>query len=368
MKEWLVSLGPTLHLRLRSLVKTLRSWLPLFQVVGTLVAVYGAYLTAQSYLAASESFALNNRQYQEERYSRNQGAVSLAWQTISEANNHPYEVGQSSSILYLAQKGVLPGRLIFNGSAAIFFDGDVNLSTPNGGVYLWMPFSSICGTAFSIVSDNKFIVDLSNSLAMGAKFSGQFGLARFIGSDLTNAVFSHVEASDGQFIASNMEGVIIRGGTYINTDFQGADMRRVVTERGADGLYYGYETGYYDTLTPTPWQALFSSDVGVDEALISAGIQQAPDQGAQLVNFSNAHFLHTDLRGANLTKSNITQKQVKEACTDASTVLPAGVTSMGCADEPLVKEKREKFQRLNPSGPRVKELCEAAVPDAISHR
>ena len=63
-------------------------------IVGS-ISIFTSYKTI-------ENIRRSERQYVEEGYSRYEGSFALAIHTVGEANNKPYEIGQSTALAYLA--------------------------------------------------------------------------------------------------------------------------------------------------------------------------------------------------------------------------------------------------------------------------
>jgi uncharacterized protein YjbI with pentapeptide repeats len=162
-----------------------------------------------------------------------------------------------------------------------------------------------------------------------AVFNYHFEDSDFLGADLTDANFKAIDAAYARFAVSTLQGATFHGGIFNNADFQGADLRRAITERGYIGAgttTYGAGGIEYAFVPDHPqWPILLGKDLSVTESLklIGRAVDESIDRYG--VDFSNARFLYADLRGAHLENSNISQKQVNEACADSSTVLPTGV-------------------------------------------
>lgn len=146
-----------------------------------------------------------------------------------------------------------------------------------------------------------------------------------MGADFDRAYFSQVRIPKGNFIAANLNSVEIYGGSFEGADFQGADMRNVRTFRGTQGAGTAYNdnepyAGYVDYAYPADFGPIFSS-ASTDYVNSQEGYDP---EAIRLVDFRGARFLKTDIRGADLSNSTISQTQVDEACADQTTKLPSG--------------------------------------------
>lgn len=276
----------------------------------------------------------SERQYVEEGYSRHEGSSSLAIHTIGEANNKPYELGQSAALAYLAYINRLSGNITLN-KIYISFDTDSSVNSEvvsnlHGIILVDLSKSSLCGTEITNWRNEQLssVFGFSYSLMKSTVLHDYFKGSDFLAADLSNSTFNNVFSPYSRFAAATLRGTTFHGGIFQNTDFQGTDLRDVKTERGYVGAGYIYYGGtWIQTFTPDnpEWPVIFGKDMSTLDSLKIVG--RATDESAdtRVVDFTNARFLYADLRGANLLNSNISQKQVNEACADDTTLLPNGV-------------------------------------------
>jgi hypothetical protein len=117
----------------------------------------GAFLTVAVGLVSMytnsktlENIRLEETKYQEEGYSRYGGSLTLAIHTLGEANNKPYEIGQSTALVYLTLQNRLMGNVTLNGSAITIEDSLMQTERAARPAYylllLRLTESSLCGT------------------------------------------------------------------------------------------------------------------------------------------------------------------------------------------------------------------------------
>lgn len=158
--------------------------------------------------------------------------------------------------------------------------------------------------------------------------SGSFESADLLGANLHLATLDSLAATNSRFAATNLTGARFRGGYFDNADFEGANLQGATTERGkfgvgerfGGGTEYGYFSADYsqpiDYNRPFAWPLLFDKDKGTTDTLNIVGRNAKTREGDYPVDFTNARFVWADLRKAHLENSNISQKQINEACAD----------------------------------------------------
>ena len=276
---------------------------------------------------ALDNLIVQQQRYWEERFARAQGSFSLAWKTIGEANNQPFELGQSKALMYLAESSELPGHVVLNNSSLSFYrNTDTAASRP---MYFNLQYSEFCKTKISSgLSEKEAEYVMSFVDLRQAQLSGIFHWADFLGANMEAAVLEGMEAENGRFAATNLDRATLRGGRFRGVDFQGANLRGIKTERGyvGDGAStYGSGFELYTMDQHPAWPLLLDRTIGVTDALRSAGVWElAGEDRKYIVDFTDARFLFADIRGADLRNSNISQTQVNQACADATTILPEG--------------------------------------------
>jgi uncharacterized protein YjbI with pentapeptide repeats len=325
------------------------SWRPIYSLINianiTLIAVVCAGgITAMS-------FRLQRLDYDEQAFVRNQGSINLAWRTLSEANDHQYEMGQSSALLYLANIGHLQGHLTLINST-------IEINTYDSGTakytnaFISLDNSALCNDAIANWSGEAVRYGLQHSILRNTKFSGTFSSTDLLGADLRGAKFIDVDMTNMRAAAAMLDNVEFHGGKFAQADFQGATLRGLKTERGFVGAGSpDYDSAYLDTYSDYPgqpvWPILFDKDKGLKEVLTDLGMATSETiRDDYLVDFSGARFIQADLRGAHLEKSNIRQKQVNEACADDSTALPLGVKVEEQCSVPSYAEELRKAIRV----------------------
>jgi uncharacterized protein YjbI with pentapeptide repeats len=323
-------------------------------------------LGVASVIYASRSFNLQARIYEEQSFNREQGAVSLAWHTIADANNNVSEIGQSNAISFLLRRGALNGKITLNRTQLT-----VRQRTMNESLYVNFSNSNICGTnLFLGVATNSEII-LSNTLLKGTKVSGRLIGTYALGTDFNFSTFDNVRAPRMIFMAADLRKVKFVGGSFEKADFQGADMRGVETYRGYsgagstyddNGMEYGW--GYFtEGLPETDYPVYFSETSDFSPWRQDVDVSNT----VYLVDFRGARFLKADIRGADFSNSTINQIQVDESCADDGTKLPKGVhVNKYCAPEDWVLKRRELIQRTTYEG-RVKaiEECDTASQNPV---
>lgn len=349
---------------------TQRSPIELATLVGVIATLVGVLIAKQSLDKAAISFDLQSRAFAEDSYQRYQSALSLASKTIGEANNIPYDVGQSDAVRFLARSNRLQGHLVLNKSKLFFGhfqDEELYRATLSN--------SSLCGT--EIVAWNFMSIELSGSQLRAATLRGSLDAMRAIGADMRGATIADAYARNTKFIGSIMKGVTFEGGLFKYADFQGADLSGARTERGLVGLGTNEGTGIYgnagyvdyvDYVYSTvmigkddDFKPIFAKKYSAVDALELVGIKFRGAPRDRVVDFTGAHFDYADLRGADLRNSNITQDQINTACTDEATQLPDKSMRRSCVVEPWVSDLRDGFQGIAASDQTMVASCTAAL-------
>ena len=309
-----------------------------------------------------KALMLQTSEYDEAAFVRSQGSINLAWQTLEEANDHLYEIGQSAALLYLSELNQLHGELALTNSGIVVIPYNKNTSQDES-VSIDLSDSALCGD--DIYGDISVTYNFRRSILRMVSLDGAFVSNDFVGADLRNAKINNVEMGNAGFIAATLEDAVLRGGDFAGADFDGATLRGLKTERGVIGVgltfadfWFGNSSSEDHALGDSSpedhalwhrvWPRVFDPDMGRIEALKKLGMLYGGTdaENIHLVDFSDASFKHADLRGAHLENSNITQEQVKEACTDATTILPEGVSMPDppCAEPAFVGEVRKAIR------------------------
>jgi uncharacterized protein YjbI with pentapeptide repeats len=320
-----------------------------------------------SVIFASRSFYLQAKIYEEQSFNREQGALSLAWHTVADANNTPSEIGQSNAILFLLTRGALGGKITLNRTQLT-----IHQTIRDRQMYVDLSESSICGTNLYLNVALGSNVNLRFALIKATKISGRLIQTYAMGADFQSSSFDNVRAPRMAFIAANLRNAVFMGGSFEKADFQGADMRGVETYRGYSGAGDVYDDqvifvpgsvadGYYSEDSEYP--AIFSKDSNLSPLERDHDVIDT----VYLVDFRGAQFLKTDIRGADLSNSTISQKQVDEACADAATKLPNGVrVNNYCIPEDWVLVRRELAQSKTYEGrTKAMEECDTASKNPI---
>jgi uncharacterized protein YjbI with pentapeptide repeats len=308
--------------------------------VSALIALCVGAIAIYTNVHALKIMSLQQEQFEAGRYQQYQGSVALAWRSIGEANGKPFEVGQSTSLYYLAANSELNGNVTLNKSYLSLTPTKASaISAPDRVTYLAFDLnkSALCGTEISkYAARNGRWVNFSYALLRRAALFGTYFNDDFLAADLQAARFVNVRAENARFAASDLRNTIFAGGQYSEADFQGADLRGARTYRGEiglgsrsggyffspDGVEFGFDPDYR-----AKWPALFDPQLGINDVLAKIG-QPAPSEGGSyLVDFSRADFTGADLRGAQLENSNISQAQINQACVDSTTKFPEGRTA-----------------------------------------
>ena len=311
---------------------------PACALISALAAILVGGVAIYTNKHSLELMSRQQEQMDDGQYQQYQGSVALAWRTVGEANGKRFEVGQSTSLYYLAQNNELSGYVTLNGS-------QLNLTAPKvksliqkaNRIFFDLSKSALCGTEITkLHRSNPPTITFSYSLLRRAIFRGTFQSDDFLAADLQSSRFVDARLTNARFAGSDLRETFLVGGYFDNADFQGADLRTLVTVRGDVGVgsqdlgWYDFSS-YYDD-GPVDWPLLFDSQLGVNDMLAAVGRQAAPEGGKYLVDFSKSNFRNADLRGANLQDSNISQAQINQACTDANTKLPSGRSASRSCD------------------------------------
>jgi len=210
------------------------------------------------------------------------------------------------------------------------------------------------------------IASFSYTLLRRATLRGSFISDDFLAADLQQSRFVDARAINARFAAANLRESVFIGGFFGDTDFQGADLRNVKTERGTIGFGSQDHGGYYFSEDYTPgrieWSSLFDPQLGVNDMLAAVGRTPTAEGGTFLVDFSKADFRSADIRGAQLQNSNIAQAQINQACADGTTRLPPGRSVFKPCD--LSDQLIEKLQALRSplQNNFLEKSCVAAAP------
>lgn len=326
-------------------------------VISALAAVSVGGYAIYTNLQSLRMMELQKAQFAAGQYQQYQGSIALAWKTIGDANGKAFELGQSTSLYYLAASDELDGNVTLNGSSLDLVTWKswktTSASTARAGVSMFsLAASAFCKTEISKSINRAYAprVNLSYSLLRDAKLSGTFFNDDFLAADLQGSRLVDLRAEHARFAGTDLRRAIVVGGTYHQADFQGSDLRGIRTERGATGAGYDYNAdqwyGSYDVggfIDPDGivWPQLFEPNIGVNDALKTIGRKGAFADGATYpVDFSRANFSGADLRGARMENSNITQAQINQACVDGTTKLPPGRIAIRPCEFPLLHSEK----------------------------
>ena len=329
--------------------------------VGAIVAIYTNF-------NANMMMRLQQNQIENGQYQQYQGSIALAWRTIGEANGQPFEVGQSRSVLYLAQNRELRGSVILNSSFLALGEQQPGVAIGENTPYVNLSNSALCSSYVSNWRLNIGNANFSYSFLRRSSLDGGFQSDDFLASDMRDANINNLNGSNARFAAVDLRGALFQGGRFIDADFQGADLRGVKTQRGYLGLGYG-EGSYFELYNPDPvtridWPKLFEQSVGIGEMLEAVGRPPTAPNANFVVDFTKANFREADLRGADLSNSNISQTQANDACVDGTTIFPQGVKKiLDCSRSPILEEKLRILRTPLVQNARSARSCERSLVD-----
>jgi len=154
-------------------------------------------------------------------------------------------------------------------------------------------------------------VNLSGQYLFGGDLRG----ANLFGADLSNAILSDADLSDADLNSANLSKAALRGALLFGAHLSGANLRGAkLTNADLSGA----------NLTDVNQDVFFTPPIDLSNANLSrANLTNA--------NLTNANLSGADLSSADLSNAkNLTQMQVDEACGDANTKLPEGLTLKPC--------------------------------------
>ena len=154
-------------------------------------------------------------------------------------------------------------------------------------------------------------VNLSGQYLFGDDLRG----ANLFGADLSNAILSDADLSDADLNSANLSKAALRGALLFGAHLSGANLRGAkLTNADLSGA----------NLTDVNQDVFFTPPIDLSNANLSrATLTNA--------NLTNANLSGADLSSADLSNAkNLTQMQVDEACGDANTKLPEGLTLKPC--------------------------------------
>ncbi|BAM92761.1 pentapeptide repeat-containing protein [Bradyrhizobium oligotrophicum S58] len=317
---------------------------PISAVVAILAGAVAIYTNARSL----DMMLKQLDQIDAGQYQQYQGSIALAWRTIGEANGKRFEVGQSTSLYYLAVNSELSGNVTLNNSS-------LNLTPPRARVvsaghdprYVTFDLSksSLCGTEiskFSSTTNGSRRTAFTQAFMRTGAMYGSYVSDDFLAADMQELRFVNVKAENARFAAADLRRSVFVGGLFSDADFQGVDLREARTERGILGFgVTGYDSYSYDVFIDDPsqrtvWPALFDPGLGINDVMAATGQRSSSEGASYPVDFSKANFTGADLRGAQLQNSNISQAQINQACVDATTVLPEGRSAAKPCEFPML--------------------------------
>ncbi|WP_374254252.1 pentapeptide repeat-containing protein [Xanthobacter sp.] len=306
--------------------------------------LFAGFLSAAGAIAAAVGVWLQFAAYKEEEFVRRNGAISLAWSIIRDSNGVMHDVGQATSLEFLAYQGQLFGDIVLNNSviSAFGFKNTIYRSNLSG--------SQFCHTSIHLssfynvnISRSKFINSFLGSVRMYD--------AKAYGSRFDSTSIFQMDASRSSFVAASFVGASIHGGVFSDADFSGADLRGLITRP----MYVAFEN--LAGKRPFDQSVSDAEALSVLEKFLPLA-SDSPESPKILVNFSGAIFNDADIRGADLRNSNLTQSQLDSACADQTTQPPQGVTVTKVCTEAGRAASRRSFLQGKEDAP----APEACVP------
>jgi uncharacterized protein YjbI with pentapeptide repeats len=362
---------------------TLRRFVaPIAAVVSASAAVIVGAVAIYTNIQSIAIIEKQRQQFEDGQYERQQSSIALAWRTIGGANGQAFELGQSASVIHLAQIGELRGNITLNGSYLDFSAPQASSLlrkiARSEAIWVNLDKSAFCKTTIEKFGPQNDLVFLNSkySLLRQSTLVGYFVSDDFLAADLRSATLRNLIATNARFAGADLRRVTFQGGQFSKADFQGADLREVVSRRGSIGFGLG-SSGLWSFESYTPdsfmrgareWPVLFENNVGLSEMLAAVDRSPATSRDNYLVDFSNANFADADLRGAKLKQSNITQAQLNVACADATTELPEAVRVIKtCERSSIVEEKVLVLRQLRGDNQLLEKSC-AEVTEPASDK
>ena len=164
-------------------------------------------------------------------------------------------------------------------------------------------------------------VNLSGQYLFGGDLRG----ANLFGADLSNAILSDADLSDADLNSANLSKAALRGALLFGAHLSGANLRGAkLTNADLSGAKLTNADLSGANLTDVNQDVFFTPPIDLSNANLSrATLTNA--------NLTNANLSGADLSSADLSNAkNLTQMQVDEACGDANTKLPEGLTLKPC--------------------------------------
>ena len=236
------------------------------------------------------------------QYQQYQGSIALAWRTIGEANGKRFEVGQSTSLYYLAVNGELSGNVTLNTSSLNLTPRRAKVVS-GGNVPQHVTFdlskSSLCGAEISkwrLAEYGGPGITFAHTILRSSALHGSYNSDDFLAADMQELRFVNVRAANARFAAADLQRSVFTGGLFSDADFQGADLRGARTECGSIGFGWGLDGGYtdygsfdYDPSQPAVWPTLFDPELGINDVREKTG-QRSSYEGVPSVRFFQGEF------------------------------------------------------------------------------
>jgi uncharacterized protein YjbI with pentapeptide repeats len=154
-------------------------------------------------------------------------------------------------------------------------------------------------------------VNLSGQYLFGDDLRG----ANLFGADLSNAILTDADLSDADLNGANLSKAVLRGAFLFGADLSGANL-----------------SGAKLTSADLSHANLSGADLsGANLTDVNQDVFFTPPIDLSNANLSRATLTNANLSGADLSNAkNLTQMQLDEACGDANTRLPGGLTLKPC--------------------------------------
>jgi hypothetical protein len=245
---------------------------------------------------------------------------------------------QNPLIRLLSALILLPvAMLLFAWKAAVFPAWGAALFAVAAAViasHVMLPFSRFSWRSKALLSVSAAVIAGGVMLGFGpphrpfnlfrANLEGQWLVGQDLHkANLNNANLEDANLDDANLNSANLEGANLEGTSLSNADLRGVNL---FTANLRDANLVGADLSGADLLVAN---------------LSSAHLLHANLEGANLTgaNLSDARLERADLSGADLREvRNLTQTQLDEACGNASTKLPEGLTLKPCSKDSTRKE------------------------------
>jgi uncharacterized protein YjbI with pentapeptide repeats len=160
--------------------------------------------------------------------------------------------------------------------------------------------------------------NLSGANLLGADLSGaDLSYANLSGADL-----SYANLSEANLVSAKPRGADLSGADLSGTDLSGADL----SEANLGGANLSHAN--------LPGANLSGADLSAENLVGELGGANLSEANLSYANLSGANLSGTDLSGANLSgATNLAQTRLDEACGNANTKLPEGLTLKLCSPD-----------------------------------